>query len=45
MPLYKEELMFIQTQSSEQFINLMAMAGVNQCIKRERRHVVSMIEA
>ena len=41
MPLYKEELKFIQEHSSEQFVNLMASMGVNQMILPKRMNVVS----
>lgn len=40
MPLYREELGFIQAQSSEQFINLMTAMGISQCIKKNRSNVI-----
>lgn len=41
MPLYKEELSFIQDQSSEQFVNLMAAMGINQTIMQKRINVIT----
>lgn len=40
MPLFKEELRFIQEHSSEQFVNLMSEMGVNQVIKPERLNII-----
>ena len=44
MPLYKEELMFIQEQSSDQFINLMAAMGIDQTITRNRANVIRQLK-
>lgn len=44
MPLYKEELMFIQEQSSDQFINLMATMGIDQTITRNRVNVIRQLK-
>ena len=40
MPLFKEELKFIQEHSSDQFVNLMSEMGVNQVIKPERLNII-----
>lgn len=44
MPLYKEELMFIQEQSSDQFINLMAAMGIDQTITRNRVNIIRQLK-
>lgn len=44
MPLYKEELMFIQEQSSDQFINLMATMGIDQTINKKRINVIKQLK-
>ena len=40
MPLFKDELRFIQNHSSDQFINLMSEMGVNQTVKSKRIDVI-----
>ena len=40
MPLFKEELKFIQEHSSEQFINLMGELGVKQRVMSTRTNVI-----
>ena len=40
MPLFKEELRFIQEHSSDQFVNLMSQMGVNQVVKPKRLNVI-----
>lgn len=40
MPLFKEELRFIQEQSSDQFVNLMSEMGVQQIVKPKRINVI-----
>lgn len=40
MPLYAEELKFIQGHSGDQFINLMSEMGVKQSIKRHRINII-----
>ncbi len=45
MPLYKEELKFVQEQSGEQFVNLMASMGVSQIITPKRMNVVSRMKS
>lgn len=40
MPLFKEELRFIQEHSSDQFINLMSEMGVSQVIQPNRPNVI-----
>ena len=40
MPLFKDELRFIQEHSADQFINLMSELGVRQIIKRQRINVI-----
>ena len=44
MPLYKEELTFIQEQSCEQFVNLMVTLGVNQTIYKKRINVIKQFK-
>ena len=40
MPLFREELRFIQEHSADQFINLMSEVGVRQIVKRQRVNVI-----
>lgn len=40
MPLFKDELRFIQDHSSDQFINLMSEMGVKQTVKPKRINVI-----
>ena len=44
MPLFKDELRFIQEHSSDQFINLMSEIGVRQIIKRNRIDVIQAMK-
>lgn len=44
MPLFKDELRFIQEHSADQFINLMSELGVKQTIKRERIDVIKTMK-
>ncbi|MBU3803822.1 MAG: suppressor of fused domain protein, partial [Candidatus Cellulosilyticum pullistercoris] len=40
MPLFKDELRFIQEHSSDQFVNLMSEMGVSQVVKPKRLNVI-----
>lgn len=40
MPLFKDELRFIQEHASDQFVNLMSEMGVNQVVKPTRLNVI-----
>lgn len=44
MPLFKEELKFIQEHSSDQFINLMSQMGISQVIYPNRSNVIKSMK-
>lgn len=44
MPLFKDELRFIQEHSADRFINLMSELGVKQIVKRQRMDVIKAMK-
>lgn len=40
MPIFKEEMRFIEAHSSDQFINLMTKMGVSQVVQHERINII-----